>query len=130
MSTLLKQDTFYNEYGDPGRIYPYPDRVSVHLDGFSGRVFFDTVSQEVSFSMNTVPFDSLASRTSEFPPAPGVIIEGSTRYLFSVASESTTEIMQITGDFQNKTLFADFYYQQQEDTPVTLNNHQFVLTGG
>lgn len=133
MSSLLKQDTFYNQYGDPGRIYTYPDRVNVSVTGFDGQpLYFTYTSQEV-VSEGVVPKNDLYQRSlfSEISESPGVYTQSASG-LVQISSESEItdfEVVQILADPQNTTLFGDFYYNQTEDSPVTLDNHQFVLTG-
>lgn len=133
MSSLLKQDTFYNQYGDPGRIYTYPDRVNVSIKGFDGQTLYFTYSSAEVVSEGAVPKNDLFQRSllSETSDAPGVYTEGASD-LVQISNESEVtnfEIVQVIADPQNTTLFGDFYYNETEDSPVALTDHQFVLTG-
>lgn len=129
MSSLLKQDTFYNEYGDPGRIYTYPDRVSVQIDGYDAKPVFiprlEATVEAIAFELPTLYSAGTHSELS----VEGITISGIVDLDFSLVSEATSNDLQVSGDFQNVFMFADFYYQQTEDSPKSLDRHQFIITG-
>lgn len=127
MSNILKQDTFYAEFGDPGRIYTYPDRLTVRMTLPSGRVFFSqsfgTVHSTVATSSSKQPAQSFAGTLT----VSGTQIVGYSGIHASQVSVLRTEPLEsIYIVAAQGTLFADF----QSEDPKVLNSHHFVLTGG
>jgi hypothetical protein len=133
MSSLLKQDTYYSEFGDSGALYTYPASVSITL-GQGPRVTIYSVIANIERDVGIVPSrptETLGPQNLVVGFNQGVSLSGGSLANIRFFSKSILDIDiggMISKDPVNTFIFADSEYKEPGKTQV-LTDHSFVLTG-
>jgi hypothetical protein len=135
MSSLLKQDTFYSSYGDPGKIYPYPSILKVSVTVPTGKFVYTAVADtEVDLEIfHTEVFQGITTAVSmlESPVSSTVtnISSAGPHYTAHKHVQGTGSTSVVSNADNYSFNYGDFNYGSSEEVTFATTDSQAYFSG-
>lgn len=134
MSSLLKPDTYYSSYGDPGKIYPYPGVVSVTVNlPDSGKFIYTSTIEGADIDLRVFEEEVLTNiivfKESESVASIGSLLSSSTHDDLITGNESVITGSAVLNPAQSYSFNYGDFNDGDPDGAVADPNVMITLSG-